>query len=178
MERYEGLDNDKIERGGEYNQHSKGEEICNFSNNNGIVYGYVRANRETILIERLGLDANKRDDSVSGVTVVWTAVPEEGGGTVVVGWYEDATVYRKVQTLENPNEIQEKNGVLLYHVMAPSDKAVLLPVEQRELQIPRGEKSGIGQSNIWFADKEENKRTVEDVRSLIKKKVSFPLSEM
>lgn len=162
MNRYNGIDGDSIERGGKFNQHSIGHEVCNFSNNAGILYGYVQpAGR--IKVEKLG--AGKNDDFASGVTVVWTAGPESGG-TVVVGWYKDATVYREAQTIAKQSAIQKKNGVNTYRITAPADKAVLLPVEQRELIIPRAVKGGIGQSNVWFADKEESQEIVNRVIAL------------
>lgn len=165
MKHYNGIDGDSIKRGGEYNQHSIGHEVCNFSNNAGTLYGYVQPTGQ-IKIERLG--AGKKDDSVSGVTVVWTAGPKSGG-TVVVGWYKDATVFREAQKIVKPNAIQKKNNVGNYRVKASTENAVLLPVELRELIIPRAVKGGIGQSNVWFADKEESQAIVERVILLINK---------
>lgn len=166
MNHYNGIDGDSIERGGKYNQHSTGHEVCNFSNNAGTLYGYVQPTGQ-IKIEKLG--AVKKEDSVSGVTVVWTAGPKTGG-TAVVGWYKDATVYREAQTIPKPSQLQRKNRVSTYRIKAPADKAVLLPVEQRELMIPRAVKGGIGQSNVWFADKEESKEIVTHVLALINAK--------
>lgn len=164
MNKYNGISGDSIERGGKYNQHSIGHEVCNFTNNRGILYGYVQPVGETIKIEKIG--ASKKDDQIDGVTVVWTAGPESGG-TVVVGWYEDATIYRNLQRIATPNALQRKNGVTSYRVKAPTNKAVLLPIEERELIIPRAVKGGIGQSNVWFADKEESQEIVNQVMALI-----------
>lgn len=165
MNKYNGISGDSIERGGKYNQHSIGHEVCNFTKNKGFVFGYVQPVGDSIKIEKLG--ASKKDEKIEGVTVVWTAGPESGG-TVVVGWYEEATVYRDLQSIENPNALQTKNGVTSYRVKARADKATLLPVEQRELIIPRAVKGGIGQSNVWFADKEESQEIVGRVLELIK----------
>lgn len=164
MKNYNGISGDSIERGGKYNQHSIGHEVCNFTNNNGYVYGYVQPAGKSIKIEKIG--ASKNDEKIDGVTVVWTAGPESGG-TVVVGWYEDATVYRALQSLEHPNSLQSKNGVESYRVKGTWEKAYLLPVEKRELIIPRAVKGGIGQSNVWFADKEESQEIVNQVLALI-----------
>lgn len=174
MKHYNGIDGDSIERGGKYNQHSIGHEVCNFSNNAGTVYGYVQPTGQ-IKIEKLG--ARKSDDSVNGVTVVWTAGPESGG-TVVVGWYKDATVFREAQVIPKPSAIQKTNGVSNFRIKASADKAVLLPVEQRELMIPRAVKGGIGQSNVWFADKEESSEIVSRVNSLIKGGVAPALPDV
>ncbi|KFK96456.1 MULTISPECIES: HNH endonuclease [unclassified Serratia (in: enterobacteria)] len=174
MKHYNGIDGDSIERGGEYNQHSTGHEVCNFSDNAGIFYGYVQPTGQ-IKIERLG--ASKKDESVSDITVVWTAGPE-GGGTVVIGWYKHATVFREAQEIVKPSVIQKNNGVNTFRIKAPSNKAVLLPVEQRELMIPRGVKGGIGQSNVWYADKEESQEIVERVISLINGGISSVLPDV
>ena len=166
MNHYDGIDGDSIERGGKYNQHSTGHEVCNFSNNAGTLYGYVQPTGQ-IKIEKLG--GGKNEDFASGVTVVWTAGPETGG-TAVVGWYKEATVYREAQTIRYPSALQKKNGISTYRIKAPVDKAMLLPVEQRELMIPRAVKGGIGQSNVWFADKEESQEIVIRVLALIKER--------
>lgn len=170
MRHYNGIDGDSIKRGGEYNQHAIGHEVCNFSNNDGTFYGYVQPTGQ-IKIERLG--ASKKDDFVSDVTVVWTAGPERGG-TTVIGWYKNATVFRESRKILKPSKIQKKNHVSTYWIKAPANKAVLLPVEQRELMIPRGIKGGIGQSNVWFADKEESKDIVNRVIALINRG-TFPV---
>lgn len=166
MNYYNGIDGDSIKRGGKYNQHSTGHEVCNFNNNAGTLYGYVQPTGQ-IKIEKLG--ASKKEDFASGVTVVWTAGPETGG-TAVVGWYKDATVYREAQAIRNPSALQKKNGISTYRIKAPADRAVLLPVGQRELMIPRAVKGGIGQSNVWFADKEESQGIVTRVLALINEK--------
>lgn len=163
MKRYDGIDNDSIERGGKYNEQSVGHEVCNFSDCSGTLYGYVQPTGNTKL-EKLG--ASKSDASVDGVTVVWTAGPESGG-TVVVGWYKDATVFREVQKLPKPTPHQKKNGVLTYRIKAQTANAFLLPVLQRELIIPRAVKGGIGQSNVWFADQPESAGLVKRVLELI-----------
>ena len=91
MNKYNGIAGDSIERGGKYNQHSVGHEVCNFTNNNGTLYGYVQPVGESIKIEKLG--ASKQDDRIDGVTVVWTAT-RPSGGRVTVGGYKDATAFR------------------------------------------------------------------------------------
>ncbi|WP_211665374.1 hypothetical protein [Leucothrix arctica] len=59
------------------------------------VFGYVRPTGQ-IKLENLGV--SKKDDSVDNVLVIWTAGPE-AGGTAVVGWYQNATVFRHEQKL-------------------------------------------------------------------------------
>ena len=87
MDKYDGIHGDSIERGGKYNQHSIGHEVCNFTDNMGTLYGYVQPVGDTIKIEKLG--ASIKDQKIDGVTVIWTAGPESGG-TAVIGWYKTA----------------------------------------------------------------------------------------
>jgi len=164
MSRYDGINGDSIARGGEYNRHSIGHEVCNFTNNRGTLFGYVQPVGESIRIEKLG--ASKQDEKIENVTVVWTAGPESGG-TVVVGWYRNATVYRNLQKIAHPNATQRTNGVSEFRVKAPASDAVILPDDQREVLIPRAVKGGIGQSNVWFADQAESRSIVERVVALI-----------
>lgn len=163
MNKYDGIDGDSIERGGKYNEHSVGHEVCNFSDNSGFLFGYVQSTGN-INLTKIG--GSKSADSVNGVTVIWTAGPPIGG-TAIVGWYKDATVYRELQTISNQSEIQKRNGIQTFRVKAAVKNSVLLPVMERELMIPRGVKSGIGQSNVWFACQEESKNIVELVLKLV-----------
>lgn len=163
MRDYNGIVGDSIQRGGSYNDDSTGHEVCNFSVIRNRVYGYVQPTGQ-IKIEKLG--ASKNDDSVSGVTVVWTAGPDSGG-TAVVGWYKDATVYRDAQLISNPTKLQKENELKTFRISAPAERATLLRVEERDLLIPRAVKGGIGQSNVWYADKPESNIHIEGVLRLI-----------
>jgi len=166
MEHYNGINGDSINRGGAYNNNAIGHEVCNFSNIDEIMFGYVQPVGEQIKIERIvGINADKNTPYVEGVTVVWTAGPDSGG-TVVVGWYKDATVYRNSQK-NDISALHQQNNINSYRISAPANKAVLLPIEQRLLLIPRAVKGGIGKSNVWYADKPESREIVEKVEQLI-----------
>ncbi|MDC9606062.1 hypothetical protein [Xenorhabdus griffiniae] len=54
MNQYDGIDGDSLRDGGSYNEENIGLEVCNFTNVNGFVYGYVQS-PGNINIERLGL---------------------------------------------------------------------------------------------------------------------------
>lgn len=174
MRDYNGIAGDSIERGGSYNIDSTGHEVCNFSTIKGKVYGYVQPTGQ-VKIEKLGAD--KSDSSVSGVTVVWTAGPETGG-TAVVGWYKNATVYRDYQEFENRTPIQLENELTHYRIVAKSEDATLLPPAKRNLLIPRAVKGGIGQSNVWYADAPESEIHVQRVLNLIDKGHSDELEDL
>ena len=166
MQKYNGIKGDSIERGGSYNKNETGHEVCNFSAIRGNVYGYVQPTGKQIQIERLG--AEKEDEYISGITVVWTAGPETGG-TAVVGWYKDAKVYREHQALLSRTKLQKENSLNHYRVKALVSDATLLPPEERTLLIPRAVKGGIGQSNVWYADSQESKKHVARVLRFIDK---------
>jgi 5-methylcytosine-specific restriction protein A len=164
MANYNGIDGDTIERGGGYNSHSTGHEVCNFSDSAGTLYGYVQPTGQ-IKLEKLG--GRKDDESVDGVTVIWTAGPGTGG-TVVIGWYHNATVFRSARKIVTPTPAQKRNGISTYRISAPTASAVLLPIDDRKLLIPRAVKGGIGQSNVWYAQTPESKEIVKRVFDLIK----------
>ena len=96
MERYQGLyPGDEIIGGGSYIKiEGHGHEVCNFAEVNGTLYGYVQPPGSQIDIDRLGAQPN--DDEISNITVVWTAT-RPTGGTAVIGWYKNATVFRNYQ---------------------------------------------------------------------------------
>ena len=116
MEFYKGQSaKDQIQGGGSYVQEEgMGHEVCNFAAHRGTVYGYVQPPKAKgqpgegqIRIERIGGD---QADFVTNVLVVWTATRPEGG-TVVVGWYKNATVYRYYQEFHNTPALHEKNDL-------------------------------------------------------------------
>ena len=166
MNRYKGKDGDPIYGGGSFNEDNTGSGVCNFSRAGDSVYGYVHPNGQ-IRIENIGGDDT--EESISGVTVVWTA-PRKDVGTVVVGWYRNAKVYRQSQEIPEHAEYHRKNGVSHYCITASFDDATLLPPSERNCEIPRG-KGGMGQSNVWYANSPEGKETIAAVNRLIAKDI-------
>lgn len=166
MEQYQGLrSGDQITGGGAFvKREGRGHEVCNFSSHRGSLYGYVQTPGEQINIDRIG--ACSDDESIDGVTVVWTAGPPNGG-TVIVGWYKDATVFRNYQKFENVPASQSQNGIDGYWIKAPHASATLLPVDARVFEIPRAVKGGIGQSNVWYADSKESAPLKRKILALI-----------
>jgi len=176
MKRYEGLaaDDPLIGGGAFVNENGFGGEMWNFHrSDDGYVYGFVEpglrdGNQKSIHVEKLGGAAS--DDRVDDVTVVWTAKRPQGG-VCVVGWYFHATVFR--QSIRDPSRgsgslgRDSQNVTQLYNVKAKAEDAVLLPEEERDLNVPRG-KGGFGQSNIWYA--KDNQEFVEEVKDYIRQK--------
>jgi len=166
MERYQGLHaGDKIVGGGAYvRKEGRGLEVCNFSADGNTLYGYVQPRGQKIDIDRIG--ATSTDDSISGVTVVWTAT-RPTGGTAVVGWYKDATVFRNYQKFTEAPAIQRSNGIDGYWMKAPSSQANLLPVDERTCEVPRQVKGGMGQANVWYADDRQSAPIVKRVMGVV-----------
>ncbi|MCL4554848.1 MAG: DUF3883 domain-containing protein [Actinobacteria bacterium] len=166
MEWYRGLTaGDRIVGGGAYVQaQGTGHEVCNFYPDDDTLYGYVQAPGAQVDIDRIG--AGKGDNRVDGVLVVWTAT-RPGGGTVVVGWYRDATVYRDYQRFNRAPEAQRDNGIDGFRIKAPAASATLLPLDARVLRVPRQVKGGMGQSNVWYADSSEAAEFVSQVRHAV-----------
>lgn len=167
MERYEGIgaSGDQIRGGGKYVIENKfGHEVFNFSEFEGEMYGFVQVNGKQIDIGRLG--ASPRDDSITGVTVIWTAT-RPTGGTAVIGWYRDATVYRNLQQFTAPSLMATRNRLDGYWIKASASQATLLTVTERALEIPRQTRGGMGQSNVWYADSPESEELVSKVEMLV-----------
>ena len=140
---------DKISGGGAYSDKDK-HESYNFQNLNGKCYGYIQPAGEYIGLQRVNLDILPNDEYVENVTVVWFATNPIVGGSWIVGWYKNATVYRKCQ---KSNDSQRNYYV--YNVVASFKDCTLLPIDERLKQIPRQVKKYPGRSNIWYADAPE-----------------------
>src|SRR5699024_6168238 len=166
MEKYEGLKgvDSQISGGGSYvNEHGYGHEIYNFKNINGLVYGYAQPGGSNNL-QRLGADANT--ESLDNVLVIFTAT-YKNGGTYIVGWYKNATLFKNCQFSEL-EERKYKDNYIGYYAVASTNDTFLIPVDERFSfpQIPRRTKGGMGQSNVWYADSSE---MVDFKKSVIEK---------
>lgn len=160
MQYYKGVAVEKPVNGGGHNEANIGHEAFNFNcENDGFCYGYVqppRGNAENYN-PRLNIDrinpSFKEKDYIKNVLVIWVATkPKElGGGQYVVGWYKNATVYREFQKIDkNINRYPLKN--FHYNIKCNSDDVVLLPVNKRNLYIPRSSKivTSMGKANIFY----------------------------
>jgi hypothetical protein len=158
MNRYEGITRgDTISGGGAYiHIHGFGHEIFNFRPYRRSFYGYVQVPRRTgrwedakVNLTRLGISAD--EESVSGVLAVWVAT-DPNGGAFVVGWYDNATVFRTLQSPPSGADRRYGDANCGYYITARTNDAVLLPADARTFAVPQQEKGGFGQSNIWYAD--------------------------
>lgn len=133
-------------------------EKWNFLNFNGKCYGYVQGLSDTMHIERMEGVSNN-DTVVDDAIIIWCA--NNGEKTVIVGWYENATIYRYLQnSIYTPVTGLDR----CYWFETEAQNAYLLPESERTFEIKRASKNGsgtgFGQYNYWFADSEFAKKDI------------------
>lgn len=158
MDQYQGLRDqpDEIEGGGQWvTENHRGHECCNFlPDRNGLVFGHFETIKgemdRRVNLERLGASANAT--KIEHVDVVWVATHPRERGRRVIGYYLDATIYRKRQHhAKAPTAQHRLDGIESYMVTARSENAVVLPLEQRGIRLGKGP-GWIGQANWWFPE--------------------------
>lgn len=131
-------------------EHGDAHEKWNFLNYDGMCYGFVMSNG-TFRIERFdGVPENALQ--TDGVTIIWCA-PKKDDKTVIVGWYENAMVYREVQL----SMCTRFTGLdREYFAQAKAQDCYLLPEDLITFEIGRasvaGQGKGFGQQNYWYAE--------------------------
>lgn len=150
----------KPQTGGRWVQENEdAHEKWNFLNMDGKCYGYVQGNSEQMHIEKLDKVYGQQDEA-EDILVVWCA-SHPTRGTVVVGWYEHATVYRYLQN----SIITPLTGIdRSFWFSTKAENAYLMPEEYRTLEIGRASKQGagkgFGQQNYWYAESEYAKEVI------------------
>lgn len=101
-----------------------------------------------ITIESIKPMIKEQQPSVDGVRVVMVALSPTLKKYVVVGWYDNATVYR--------NRVVD--GDLIYMTKCLYADAHLIPDADRSFEIPQAQSNdfGIGQSNFWYIQTKDN----------------------
>lgn len=130
----------------------------------GYCYGYIELNGNTldnfrqIHIEKIDKIA-KGADELSGVTVILCAKQNIKTPPVIVGWYNNAIVYRNIQ----------KNNSRPYYFKVLAENAYVVPKEKRNFEVPRANKDEIGQGEcgIWYAQKPEAQPFIDEVLKYI-----------
>lgn len=138
--------------------HKNAHEKWNFLNVNGNCYGFAMNYGEQLHIERME-GVSHQEAVAEDALVVWCAL-KPSGDTVIVGWYEHATVYRYFQS-----SCGTPFGLVRdYFVQANADDCYLLPEAMRTYVIGRasvdGKGRGFGQSNFWYADSDYAKENI------------------
>lgn len=157
MKKYQGItDDDKPKYCGDYvTEQTAGADIFNFSEYNGMCYGYVMNEGNQLIPDHLAGAFDKSDDqdcTAGGVLVVWCAFKDKNTARIV-GWYKNALLFTEEQyrpSFTNPEY------ELDYYFAARSADCYLLPESRRTFKIERASKAGkgkgFGRSDIWFAD--------------------------
>ena len=134
-------------------------EQTNFLPFDGICYGYVM-HRGNLHIENLDKTAIKTD-VLDDVTVVWVATTNNDGSKIV-GWYENAEMYRDERTFKFSN-----NYNIYYNFRTKAENAYLIPISLRDFPIARaqlaGKGRGMGRSNLWYANSEYGRHLIPNV---------------
>ncbi|WP_235829608.1 hypothetical protein [Clostridium nigeriense] len=171
MKNYRGInEEDKPINGGKWvEENNKAHEEYNFDPINIIgeddmyCLGFVetkstnRKDSNQLHIEKIN-NSNliSSEESVDDVLVIWCAKSDYSDFTSIVGWYNNATVFRNYNTMKFENGYEQ-----YYNIYAKAKDCVLLPVNLRARRtlwyVPRtGKKNspsyGFGQSNVWFAN--------------------------
>ncbi len=158
MDFYSGVLNDNIKGGGSYVKAiGWGHEIFNFKEFESNYYGYVQPKIDNkyksecvIKLEKIG--GSKADDKIDNVYVVWTATNPNKVGTYIIGWYKNATVFRKMQKLPMKSNRIWNNTNIGFYATAKINNSKLLKNDERLFQVIRGKKNWMGQSNVWYAE--------------------------
>ncbi|WMJ74100.1 DEAD/DEAH box helicase family protein [Cytophagaceae bacterium ABcell3] len=138
--------------GGSYNKDEVGHEVYSFKPEKGILFGYVQPSmqsfsRRELNLERISVNLNDKN-LIEDVLVIFFATSIRQGAQVVVGWYKDASVYRKYQKPKNQNN---RNG-FTYNLVTSEENGVLLNGYDRKWKIsdPQSKQGRPGTSNVFY----------------------------
>lgn len=142
-----------------------GHEQWNFLGTGGHVYGYVPRSAG-INISRLG--AEREQEAIDGVLVVFIARDPAAQQLKVVGWYKNATVARAAifKRAFGGTKIEAP-------ISAKESDAYVLPVAKRGFAVPTAQREpgGVGQSPVWYA--EQHADLVRRVWALVEGKSKY-----
>lgn len=132
-------------------RHGYGHEIFNFEPNGKYYYGYVQIRFGRIEIDHLGAQGRPYVDDV---LVVWRA--RSPTGSVVVGWYRNARVYRKPQrgNAQRRSKHRGKFETIGWYIRAPVSGSYLLPPRFRTFRWPASSPGFGSRTFVSFLQKE------------------------
>lgn len=159
MNHYQGVKNDIPKGAGSYvKENQNGGEVYNFKEISGKYFGYSRnQNGRSFDLTKVG--ANKNEESIKGLTVVFFATNPKYGGQYVIGWYKNASIYKKTKEIKDKGRGHENT----YNFECKKKDAYLIPTSERTLPLPKGP----GESNVWYP-KMDNFEHVAFVKKLNK----------
>jgi hypothetical protein len=115
----------------------------------------------------------EKGDDKNGVDIVFFAT-KNGGGQVIVGWYNNATIYHKTYRCRQNINGNEEAVKLNYLCEVESKDIVQLPKDDRTCEIPYAPVDGKGlpgNSHVWYGDSDEPQtaQLLSKIRRHIKK---------
>ena len=149
--------NDRAKGGHGYLKEHDGHESYNFKPHRGKFLGYVPGTFDINITKFVG-----KADFAADMTVVWCAMHPELKRHVIVGWYEHATIFRKLQK-GSPWKI---DGLTVEHqIEADAKNVYMVPRELRTFPGPNGPRIGFGRSVIYYGNEELWTAVPEFIRS-------------
>ncbi len=131
--------------GGKYNKKKIGHEVYNFRVTENRIFGFFQPPMQSNAVALERIDTNVVDSSeLDNVLIVFVATRPTEGGQFIVGWYNNATVYRN-HVDQSPGKPQGYG----HFCQAQRDNSVFLPDADRLFQIPHG-KGGMGTANVCY----------------------------
>lgn len=175
MKHYKGITKDDVpHNGGKYvDDNGDAYEKYNFSPyDNKYVYGFVETGRskgrykedkqKELHIENID-KSYTNEDSIDGVTIIMCANSPILQKSVIVGWYDNATIYRYASKHDfngNPRFMISKCKIKDAHLIEETDRTFIVPRASTD-------GIGIGQTNYWYANKPEHVEFKEKTISYI-----------
>lgn len=171
MKNYSGtIEDDKPYNGGKYVLET-GDclEKYNFMKcSDGKVRGFVETKyrdgyqnmKEPQMLHIENIDSRFKDkEEIDNVNVIFCA-SKERNLTVIVGFYNKATVYRNRRVYEGRE----------YNIECDFEDTLLIPIDERTMKVPRAknEDFGFGQANLWYANEENSKQFKNKILKYIK----------
>jgi putative restriction endonuclease len=148
---YKDLDSDPPTSYHGWLKKNAGHEAFNFKPHDGRVFGYFPVASDSGGPDLKRIDPSATADRIEGVTVVWTATDPDRGGTRVVGWYRNATVFDRAMRdgpWSHPSFKDAPGGRCAYVCTAAEGDAQLIPeVDRGEWAVPPRE---VPQANIRY----------------------------
>jgi hypothetical protein len=137
--------------GGSYNAEKIGHEAYNFLDIDGTLYGYFQPHMKAGEAVNLGrIEHGYADDKIDNVLVIWFATNPIKKGQIVIGWYNNATVFRSIQSTNSLPLRKNYN----YNIKARVEDYVLLPISKRKFRVGHGiegtKEGNPGQTNAFY----------------------------
>lgn len=118
--------------------------------------GYKKAKQPNQLhIERIHKDYKNKNE-IPNVIVIFCAKSDIVGKTVIIGWYQNAIVYRG----------RKEYGGRQYNIKPRAEDCYRIEELDRKMEVPRAKNNlgtGFGQANIWYANEENAESIVHNI---------------